>query len=139
MGILNDGHSTIISFSADSSVSMKEKEVTPPGIDGGGANDTTTMRNTTYRTRQPKELVTLDEMSAMVAYDPDVYTEILAMINVNQQITVTFPDASTLRFWGWINTFKPGRLVEGEQPTAELGIIPSNQDNSGVEQAPVIA
>ena len=137
MARIDDGFSTIISFSADSAVQMWEKEVTPPGVDGGGENDTSTMRNTAWRTRSPKGLVTLSECSLVVAYDPAVYVEIIAMVNVNQTITITFPDGATLEFWGWINEFTPGANVEGEQPTADVTIIPSNQDASLVEQAPV--
>lgn len=137
MSRLDDGFATLISFDEDSSVSMYEKEVTPPGVSGGGENDTTTMRNTTWRTKKPKELITLVESSLTVSYDPAVYDEIIAMVNVNQEITITFPDSSTLVFWGWIDEFTPNSIVEGEQPTAELTIIPSNQNGSNVETAPV--
>jgi hypothetical protein len=136
MAIINDGHPTLIRFALDSSVQFKEKEVTPPGLDGGGENDTTTMHNVTWRTRQPKSLVTLTECTFLAAYDPIVYDEILAMLNQNQLITVEFPDGSELRFYGWINEFTPNRNVEGEQPTAEVTIIPSNQDSGGVETPP---
>jgi len=139
MARIDDGFATLISFALDSSVLMWEKEVTPPGVDGGGENDTSTMRNTNWRTRAPKGLITLTESSLVVAYDPDVYTEIIAMVNQNQAITITFPDASTITFWGWINEFSPNANVEGEQPTAEVTIIPSNQDAAGDEIAPVIA
>ena len=136
-GRIDDGHSTKVSFSADASVALWEKTVTPPGIDGGGENDTTTMHNTTWRTRAPKKLKTLTEMSFSAAYDPAVFDEILAMSNVNQQITITFPDGDTMVFWGWINTFEPGEIQEGEQPEADVTIIPSNQNASCVETAPV--
>jgi len=135
-GRMDDGFATLIEFSADSDVQMWEKEVTPPGVSGGGENDTSTMRNTTWRTRSPKGLITLSEASLVVAYDPAVYDEIVTMVNVNQQITITFPDESTLVFWGWIDEFTPNASVEGEQPTAEVKIIPSNQNGSGVETAP---
>lgn len=137
MARLDDGFSTLIEFSEDSDVQMWEKEVQPPGADGGGENDTSTMRNTTWRTKAPKGLISLSPASAVVAYDPAVYDEIIAMLNVNQQITITFPDASTLVFWGWIDKFTPNALKEGEQPTANVEIIPSNQNGSGVETAPV--
>lgn len=136
MAIINDGHATTISFSGASSILLLEKEVTPPGISGGGENDVTTMHNSVWRTRAPKKLKTLSEMSFVAAYDPAVYDTIVAQCNVNQQITVYFADGSTLVFWGWLNEFKPGRIVEGEQPTAEVTIIPSNQNNSGVETEP---
>ena len=136
---IDDGFSTIFSFAENPTVKFYEKEVTPPGMEGGGANDTTTMRNTALRTRAPKKLKTLTEMEAVVSYDADVFdpTEVWAMINVNQLITITFADGAELDFWGWLDVFKPNRTVEGEQPTANVTIIPSNQNDSGVETAPV--
>ena len=139
MAFLNDGHSTTYEFSVAPSVLFREKEVTPPGIDGGGPNDTTTMRNVEWRTRQPKALKTLTESAVTVSYDPAVYDDILAMINVNQLITLTFSDGSTLAFWGWFNNFTPGACVEGEQPTADCTVVPSNQDSNSDEVAPVYA
>ncbi len=137
MGRIDDGHPTIITFADDADVQMWQKEVTPPGIDGGGENDTTTMENTVWRTKAPKTLMSLTEASFTAAYDPAVIDEIIAMLNDNQLITVTYPDGSTVVFWGWINEFTPNRNVEGEQPTAEVTIIPSNQNDSLVETAPV--
>lgn len=116
-----------------------EKEVTPPDIDGGGINDTTTMRNFVWRTRQPKKLKTLDKMTVKVAYDDLIYNvaTIGAYINQNTQMRVDFPDFQSLRFWGWINKFTPEALKEGEQPMAELEFFASNQNNLGTEIAPV--
>jgi len=139
MSILTDGYQTTVSFAGAGSqidVYLYEKEVTPPGYAGGGANDATTMRNTTWRTNLPKSLKTLTNMTFTGAYNPDVYDEILEAVNVNQEITVTFPDGSTLVFWGWLDEFTPNALVEGEQPTASVTIIPSNWDGSA-EIAPV--
>jgi hypothetical protein len=95
------------------------------------------MLNTTYRTKNPKALITMAPLSMTCAYDPACYSSILTLINVNNLITVTFPDGSTLAFWGWLNSFTPGGCVEGEQPTADVEVIPSNQNDSGVETAPV--
>lgn len=136
-GRMDDGFATLIGFAEDSDVQMWEKEVTPPGVSGGGENDTSTMQNTTWRTKSPKGLISLSESSLEVAYDPAVYDEIISMVNVNQLITITFPDDATLAFWGWIDEFTPNALVEGEQPSASVKIIPSNQNASGVETAPV--
>lgn len=130
MALQTDGHSTTISFASDPTVLFEEKEATPPGVEGGGENDTTTMANTAWRTRQPKQLKTLSPASLVVAYDPATLTEILALINVNNLITVTFPDTATWEFWGWMDTFTPSANVEGEQPTADITIIPSNQSTS---------
>ncbi len=137
MARLDDGFSTLISFAQNPTVKIYEKEVTPPSVEGGGANDTTTMRNTAYRTKAPKRLKTLGDSATKVAYQVAAYPEIIAMINVNQLITITFPDASTLVFWGYIDSFTPSALTEGAQPTADIKIVCTNQNSSGVETAPV--
>jgi hypothetical protein len=134
---LEDGFSTVISFSESPNVLFKEISVTPPGLDGGGEIDTTTMRNTRWRTRAPKSLITLTEMSFEASYDPEVYVDILDMLNVKQEITVHFPDGSEYTFWGWLNSFEMNELSEGEFPTASCSIIPANQDDQGDESDPV--
>jgi len=136
---IDDGHPTKIGFAEDADVAMWEKEVTPPSVEGGGENDTTTMHNLIWRTKAPKKLKTLGESSFTAAYDPAVYEEVITMLNTNQLITVTFADGSTLAFWGWIDSFTPGAAVEGEQPTVDVTIIASNQNDSLVETAPVYA
>lgn len=137
MARIDDGFSTTISFADNPSVLFYEKTVTPPGLQGGGANDTTTMRNSTWRTMAPKQLKTMSECSAKVSYDPAVYQDVVGMINNNQLITVDFPDGSSVDFYGWLDEFTPDEVQEGSQPTATIKIIPSNQDDSGVETAPV--
>ncbi len=140
MARIDDGFSTTIILSATSSgvtLEMFEKEVQPPGISAGGEIDTTTMLNTLYRTKEPKSLLTLMPLSLVVAYGSVLYDEMILQIKTNQLITITFPDASTIVFWGWIDEFAPNNLVEGEQPTANITIIPSNKNNAGTEVAPV--
>ena len=139
MARLDDGFSTIITLGTTGAVKLYEKTVTPPGIDGGGPNDTTTMRNTALRTKKPKKLKTMTTMSFTAAYDPAVYSEIFDEINVNQLITITFPDGSTLAVWGWLNAFTPNEITEGEQPTAEASFELSNENSADppVEVAPV--
>lgn len=137
MAIQKDGFSTILSFAADPTVLFEQRAVTPPGVSGGGPIDTTTMSNTTWRTKSPKSLVDLTEAALTVVYDPATYDEIIALVNVNNLITVTFPDGSTLDFWGWLDSFTPGENTEGDQPTASISVQPSNVNGSDVETAPV--
>lgn len=137
MAYLTDGFPTTVDFALAPSVHFKIKSLTPPGMDGGGENDTTTMENTQWRTRQPKFLVTLSEMNGTAAYDPVVYDEIVtSLLNKNGVITINFPDGSTLGFYGWLDKFTPNEVTEGSQPTASFTIIPSNQDSLYAEQAP---
>jgi hypothetical protein len=141
MSRIDDGHPTTISFGSTPSgetLLFWEKEVTPPGLSGGGPNPTTTMRNTTWRTNAPKKLISLSAGSFLASYDAEAFDQVLAMINVNTQITVTFADGATYVFWGWLDEFTPGASVEGEQPTATVTIEPSNQNASLVETAPVL-
>lgn len=137
MSRIDDGFSTTIAFAEAPAVKFYEKTVTPPGVEGGGANETTTMRNEEWRTKAPKKLKSLGDAGAKCAYDPAVLTDCVAMINVNQEITITFPDDSTWVFWGWLDEFKPGEITEGKQPEADIKIIASNQDDNGDEIAPV--
>lgn len=136
---IDDGFSTRIGFALDPTVDFWEKTVTPPGIQAGGAIDTTTMRSTKWRTMAPKQLRTLSDCTTTVAYDPACYDSIQDMLGLIQLITITFPDDSTVEFYGWIDEFTPGENQEGQQPTATVKIIPSNQDDTLVEQDLVYA
>ena len=142
MSYLTDGHQTLITFDALGSgvtILLKETSVTPPGVDAGGENDTTTMRNDAWRTKQPKALKSLTDGSCTFQYDPALYDQILTIIGVNGLVTVTFSDESTLEFYGWLNNFTPGECVEGAMPTATGTIVASNQTDAGVETDPVYA
>ena len=133
---LDDGHGTFISFANLPTVKLWEKEVNPPGLSGNGPIDTTTMRNSAWRTMAPKQLKSVPQIQATVAYATTAFDDLYAQVGVNQPIIVTFPDNSTVSIWGWIDEFAPGTNVEGEQPTATLTIQPSNRNDDGDEVAP---
>jgi len=131
---LEDGYSTKIAFAADADVSLWEKTVKPPGMDGGDAIETTDMHNTDLRTMAARALKTMTTSTLNVSYDPAVYDQIDALINENGWITVHFPDLSTLDFVGYLKSFEPGDNAEGTQPTAACQIIATNT-LAGVETA----
>lgn len=143
MAIQTDGYQTKIAFTSASLSSAEEglqfeiKELSPPGVSGGGSIDLTSMVNTTWRTFAAKSLKTLMPMSLVIAYDPELYDGMIAMCNDNQEIVITFPDSSFLTFWGYVDEFVPNAQVEGEQPTANVTIIPTNVDaNADAEDGP---
>ena len=138
MARLDDGFSTTIDLTS-AGVTFWEKTVQPPGIDGGDAIEISTMRNTALRTMAPRSLYTLTDSPIVVAYDIAVYPVIIAAINTNQEIVITFPDSSTLTFWGFLRTFEPDALEEGTQPEATITLTPTNVDGNGDEIAPVQA
>jgi hypothetical protein len=137
MSYLTDGFPTLIRFSRNPAVLLKEREVQPPDLDGGGEIDTTTMRNNTWRSKYPKSLITAGDCTLQVNYDPKLYSDILAMINKNQSIMVRFSDGSGIQFYGWIDKFTPASLKEGDFPMAEVKIHCSNMDAAGVEVGPI--
>lgn len=137
---MDDGHRTVIVFGLLSTAKFWEKEVTPPGLDGGDAVEQTTMRNTTWRTSLPRALATLTETTITAAWDPESYNDIVdTLLNKNGTLTVIFPDGSTLAFFGFLRLAEPQSFVEGEQPEIQLTIEPSNIDPvSGDEEGPVM-
>lgn len=136
---LKDGHSTKIAFEADPDVSFWERTVKPPGIDGGDAVEQTTMHSVDWRQMAPRQLKTLTDATASVQYDPNVFNNIYDLVNIETSITVHFPDGSTLDFFGYLKSFEPDELAEGEPPTATITIVCTNSDpTSGAEAAPVL-
>lgn len=144
MPMLVDGFNTTITLpNAGAGIVFIEKEVTPPGMDAGGEIDQTAMRNTKWRTRNPKYLITLTKVDIKAKYDPFAYPTILAALGRNQLITVNFPSLTMatqrfVKFYGWLDKFMPEALKEGDEPLANIEIFSSNQ-NGGVETAPVFA
>ena len=137
--LLRDGFSSVVGFEANLTIKFWEKTVTPPGLDGGDAVELTTMHNSVWRGFGPRNLITLTEMSLVAAYDPDLYDEIVEIINVATTVTVKFADTSTLAFFGFLQKFEPSDLTEGEQPECTITIMPTNLDPSDFsEQGPVL-
>lgn len=122
----DDGFSSLIAFAADPDISFWEKTVKPPGLDGGEPIDTTTMHNTSLRTMGPRSLATMTPFTTKVTYDPEVYDQILAIINTAGWVTVHFWDGSTIDFYGYLQKFEPDDLSEGAQPEATVTIVPTN-------------
>jgi hypothetical protein len=137
---LDDGYRSLVTIAADTDISLWEIGVTPPGMDGGDPIDTTTMHNDTYRTMASRALKTLTEFTFRFAYDPAVYTQLETNINVETTITITYPDGSTLAFYGFLRSAEFDELVEGTRPEGTATITPTNFDPTNkVEAAPALA
>lgn len=136
---LEDGFSTKITLGTLTTISFWEKTVRPPGMDGGDPIPQTTMHNALYRTFSARALKSLTMVTCTAAYDPTVYTDIIANINFECVITVRFADGSTLCFYGYLQKFEPQDVKEGEQPEAQITLVPTNWDPTNhVEAAPVL-
>lgn len=135
---LDEGFSTKVTLARNTTVSIWEKTIKPPGVDGGEAVETTTMHNLTLRTMAPRVLKTMTPMTFKGIYDPNLYNQLFSIVNVRDTITVKFSDNSTLAFWGYVQKFEPAEISEGAPCEADITIVPTNTDLSGVEQAPVL-
>jgi hypothetical protein len=125
---LGDGYRTAVAFSLDTNIQLWEKEVTPPGIEGDNANDTSSQQNDVWRTFAPRALATMTELSFTAKYDPSAYSAVVAIVNVPQTITVHFPDGASLAFYGFLKSFKPNALKEGDVPLATITVVPTMMD-----------
>lgn len=135
---MRDGYSSFITFATDSNVTFWEKGVQPPGLDGGDSIEASTMHNSAWRTFGTPALITLTDATSRVAYDAGVFDEIVALVNVETTITITFPDGSTLAFYGRLKIFAPDEMVEGTQPEAAVTITSTNWDPvNDTEEEPV--
>jgi hypothetical protein len=136
---MDDGFRTLVTLGRVPNAPFWEKSVKPPGLDGGDAIDTTTMHNVTYRTRAPRALKTMTPMTVTAAWDPVLYIDLLEIINVEDTITVRFPDGSTDAFYGFVQTVDPSEMSEGNQPEISITITPTNQNpTTGAESAAVV-
>lgn len=137
---LEDGFSSKITFARDPDVSLWEKTVKPPGVDGGDAIELQTMHSLVWREKGARQLKTMTDNTFTAAYDPKVKTQLVELINQPGSITVLYPDGSTESYFGFLKSADFSDLKEGEFPEATCTIVPTNRDPvNRVEAGPVIA
>ena len=132
--IVVDGHGTTISLG---NADLQEISVSPPSISSGGAVEVTSMDNDDWRSKAPKKLHEGGEVSFSAYYDPAQIGTYLSDVGRNKLITLTFSNGDTLAFYGWVDSFSPSEISEGEAPTVDVTIVVSNQD--GVARLPDVA
>jgi hypothetical protein len=126
-------------FTIAPTVGLFEIATTPPGLDGGPGIDQTTQFNTNYVTRAPQVLKDLTEGSFTAAYDPQIFSDLNNIINVETTVTVYFIDGSSLCFYGYLGKVTPGPQEKGKMPTVTCTVVPTNWDNFGkAEASPVL-
>ncbi len=136
--MIPDGFKTTVAFSTASGVNLWPKDVTPPGVEGGGGIPVDTMLNTLYRIKRAKKLVSIDDISFDAGWDPSSYNIYVNICNKEGSCTVYLPDGSYGDFYGYLNSFKPGRHSEGAFPLAACMLVITNWDPVGhLEVGPV--
>lgn len=136
---LPDGFSSKIAFARDPNIQLWEKQMKPPGIDGGEPIEQTTMHNAEWRTMAMRALKTLKPSTMVCAYDPSCYTALNELVNEAGAVTQHFPDGSSLSYYAGVNDVDFAELVEGTQPEVTITITPTNYDPvNKVEAGPVV-
>lgn len=137
---LENGHSLVgsrIDFSLDHDVSLWEIGITPPGYDGGEALDQTTQWNEVFKTKSFQALIDMTDGQVTAGYDPAVRGQLIAMINKEQTVTITYTDGSKEYFYGGIRQVSFDPLENGTVPMLTATFTPTNADpTSGDEEAP---
>lgn len=135
--MLRNGFRALITFARNPDLCVWEIEVTPPGVSGGDAINTTTQHNTEWMTKAARALKELTDGKVRCAYDPK-YGEISDIINSEDTITVRWPDGSTAAAFGYASDWKPDGMSHGNLPTGDLTLVFTNWDPANdVEAGPV--
>ena len=142
---IDDGYKTLVSIKDYEDLKFWEKSVGPPALNGGDPIDTTTMLNGPnypaekgVRTKAVRALVSLDDFTLTVSYDPVIYADLMIILNVETTLTIQFPNGGRYAFYGALVSFDPGDLSEGEHPEASVTFTVTNQDPiTGQEEKPV--
>jgi len=116
---LTDGHATRVKL-VTGNIVFYEKSVTPGGTEGGDPIDITTNDNTSQKSQAPRSITSPTSTSATVSYDKADKVAAEARINVLDTVLVTYPDDTTNIRAGWLRSFIPNEMSEGEQPTAAV-------------------
>jgi hypothetical protein len=133
-----DGFSTKIAFALNATIAFWEKTVKPPGIDGGEKIETTTMHNIAWRTFSLRRLKTLTDGTVKAAWDPELYDDILAILNVADSVTEHFENGDTLDYYGAVQKFEPEDFEEGKFPMISVTIVATNQDPATLDEEPPV-
>jgi hypothetical protein len=135
---MQDGFSIKVALEDNATISLWEVSVKPPSMGVGDKIDHTTQHNTLYRTAVLRQLIEVGQVTGDCAYDPNIYTQITSVLGVRGGVTVTFPDGTTLDFWGGLTLFDPQPMSEGNPPRANFTIEVCNLDDAHAEAGPVL-
>lgn len=134
---IEDGQGIKITFARNSDLLFWEKSAKPPGYDGGDPIDITDSFNVLKKTKAPRTLHEASDMEVTGFWEPGSAVEIEALINVEDTITVTFPDGSNERFYGFARVWEPEEVAEGEPVMGTLTITETDWDYTNrVEAGP---
>lgn len=135
---MEDGYKALVTFAADPDVALWEIDAQTPGIDGGDPIPQSTMHNGTFHTDAPRSLIRLTPITFTAQYSWVSLSQVLSLVNVRTTISVSFSTGNYVAFYGYLQSFMPDNLAEGERPQGTATVMPTNTDpSSGAEEGPV--
>jgi len=135
-----EGLGASISFGT-STITFDNITLSGLGIEGGDAIESTLLSHLSVRTKKARELYEVPDLTFTGDMDSISFTQLKNAVNVNQQITFTFPsdcETNTVVFWGYLKNFTSGEAAEGERWTGTGTIVATLQDNSRNEVEPTV-
>ena len=135
--ILEEGLGLRYSF-AGGTLLIEELAVKPPGVQGTGGKNTTNHANTAIQTKSPGKLAEITNIGGTCHFEKGALAGLMAQVQVNQLITITYPGGGSHAVYGWLEAFIPNDFVANQQPTASFTIIVGNRHSTtGAETLPV--
>lgn len=131
---LENGHHSLITFALDPDLEVYEKAVTPAGMDGGPPIETFDMFRRRWKTMAPRKLITMTPVTMVCNFDPQVFANLLALINKRTTITEMYPNGDTLAYFGYLQKAEKNSHADGTQPEYTLTVIPTNEDPTTHEE-----
>ncbi len=133
---ITSGHVTKVAIGDFLDLAIWEREVTPPPFQMDEALDITTQFNNVVRTYNPRRLYMMEDLTVTGHYDPKIYGNIITdrLIGFCTEITLQWPDLSTLTFWGFVSRIEGSALTEEEVPEVTVTITPTNTDPTTCEE-----
>jgi hypothetical protein len=133
-----DGVGTQLAFAARPKTNFWEVTLKPLSLEGGEPINNTTLLNTVWRTKRAPVLKECPPMSGTAKYDPDVWPDLIALINKEGSVTQYWPDNSYADVFAYLRNFVYQDHKEKELPIANIEIVVTNWDPVGhVESGPV--
>ena len=125
---LPNGYQALVTFAAAPALALFEREVTPPGWEGGDKIDNSNQHGVKYKIFRPRSLIESTDGSFTAGYDPLAFVDIDDLVNVEESITWHFPDGSAVAYWGYLKSFVPNGMSDGVLPEATTTIVITNWD-----------
>lgn len=122
------------------SLTLCLKSLGAVGATGGDPIDATCLSNTEFVTKQPQTLKEIPDIAFTCMYTPSDLATMLAEVNKNQLITLTFAAGEgSLVFWGYLKSYEPKEQGKGEGWEATGVVVVTNMDATGAEVGPTFS